>query len=171
MADGAEKRPQRGGHEKGIDQREWYPRPSRIPDQTEVRVEDVDHVLARREADRGGAHVDDPVDRLVERRIVAHATGDHDVFHDFLVERRERDEGEEQERPEKKRSVTLSAVDRRSEEVGDEDVHAGGPRTGSQAPEEEPCDKALRLRLVPIASVDEYKPHEGRNERSDERQQ
>src|SRR6266849_6028637 len=48
------------------------------------------------------------------------------------VERRQRDESEEQDRRDKERSLSLSAVDRRSEDVGDEDVHAGGPRAGGE---------------------------------------
>ena len=163
--------PQRRRYEKGVDQRERDAGPGRIADQAEIRVQDVDDVLSGGEPDRGGAHVDHSVDWLVERRVIAHATGHHDVFHDLLVQGGQRHQAEEQDRRDEERAVALSTLDGWSEEVGDEDVHPGGPRAGREAPEEEPRDEGLGLRLVAIASIDEHEPQQSGYERGDERQQ
>src|SRR5256885_10337453 len=95
-ADRAEQRAKRRRYEESVDEREWNAGSRGIGDETEVRVQDVDHVLSRGEADRGGAHVDHPVDGLVERGVAAHAAGDDDVLHDLFVQSRERDEREKQ---------------------------------------------------------------------------
>jgi hypothetical protein len=54
--------------------------------------------------------------------------------------------------------------------VGDDDVHARGPRPRGETPEEEPGDERHGLALVAVAEVDEDEPADRGDERDDERE-
>ena len=168
VADGAAEGAERRGDEKGAHERAGHPGARGRIERAEVRLQDVDDVLARGEADRDRAHVDHPVGGLVERGVAADAARAHDVLHDLLVERRERHEDEQPGRRDERRAVLLGLRGQRGEEVRDDDVHPGRPRPGGEAPEEEPSDERHGLALVAVAEVDEDEPPERGDERDDE---